>query len=106
MSLDRSGNQPLRRAIRLTTRADQDLEDIFEYSIRTWSIQQAEIYFAQIMTALIALANNERPYQPVSVRSGYFKMRIGLHFVIFRITPQEIDVIRILHSRMDVDRHL
>ncbi|WP_345934121.1 MULTISPECIES: hypothetical protein [Tistrella] len=33
-------------------------------------------------------------------------MRIGVHFVIFKITSQEIDVIRILHSRMDVDRHL
>jgi toxin ParE1/3/4 len=40
------------------------------------------------------------------VRSGYLKYRSGSHFVFYRLTEGGIDVVRILHTRMDFERHL
>ena len=42
----------------------------------------------------------------VDVRDGYLKHPIGRHFIFFRTTDDGIEVIRILHQRMDVGRHL
>jgi len=41
------------------------------------------------------------------VRPGYRKHAVGSHTLYYRIASADvIDVVRILHQRMDVDRHL
>jgi len=40
------------------------------------------------------------------VRSGYRKKKSGSHVIFFKLIDDGIDVIRILHQRMDFDRHL
>ena len=40
-------------------------------------------------------------------RSGYRKYAVGTHTLYYRIAGVDmIDVVRILHQRMDIDRHL
>ncbi len=41
------------------------------------------------------------------LRPGYRKHAVGSHTLYYRIVSGDvIDVVRILHQRMDVDRHL
>jgi toxin ParE1/3/4 len=39
------------------------------------------------------------------IRAGYFKIPCGSH-VCFSLTGEGIDVVRILHERMDFERHI
>ena len=40
------------------------------------------------------------------VRAGYFRHPVGSHVVFYRRVAGGIDVVRILHQRMDFQRHL
>lgn len=40
------------------------------------------------------------------MRAGYYKFRSGSHVFFFRLTDSGIDVVRILHGRMDFEKHL
>ena len=52
------------------------------------------------------LASGERQGRKVNVRDGYQKYAVGRHFVFFRMSDIGVDVIRVLHQSMDVERHL
>lgn len=41
-----------------------------------------------------------------AVRAGYFKISCGSHYLFYRLTDNGIDVVRILHERMDFERHI
>lgn len=40
------------------------------------------------------------------IRSGYRRYPVERHVIYFRLMPYGIAIIRILHDRMDVFRHL
>jgi toxin ParE1/3/4 len=68
---------------------------------------QAEAYLRQIQTALQALAAAPEIAKPCdAVRLGYRRYPTGAHVILFRMAPEGIDVVRILHGRMDFSRHL
>lgn len=97
---------PASRGYRLTPLAEADLEDIWLYSFTNWSIEQADRYHAGIVRAFEALASGRKAGRPVDIRDGYFKHPVGSHFIYYRVTDGTIDVMRVLHQRMDVGRHL
>jgi toxin ParE1/3/4 len=79
---------------RLSPAAERDLQGIWLYTFGEWGIQQA--------AAMAELANN--PSIGVScdaIRKGYYRNRVGRHFIYFRRTAYGIAVIRVLHDRMD-----
>jgi toxin ParE1/3/4 len=98
-----SGRPP---AYRLSPLAEADLEDIWLYTVETWSIEQAERYHAQMVAAFEGPANGRKKGRSTDIREGYFKYAIGSHFVFYRHADAGIDIIRILHQRMDVTLHL
>ena len=91
---------------RLSPLAESDLENIWNYTLTTWSAEQAETYHAAIVAAFEGLTRGDKIARIVDVREGYFKYAVGLHMIYFKQTKLGIDVIRILHQRMDVSRHL
>jgi len=91
---------------RLSPLAERDLEDIWRYTARTWSIDQADRYVADVMAAVEQLATGARAGRRVDAREGYFKYPVGSHVIFYQRSGAALDVIRILHQRMDVDRHL
>jgi toxin ParE1/3/4 len=97
---------PVERRIRLTPLAEADLEDIWLYTVKTWSVEQAESYHASIVTAFVGLAKGMKIGRSVDARSGYLKYAVGSHLVFFRLSEKNVDIIRILHQRMDVSLHL
>lgn len=95
-----------RRVYRLTPLAEADLEEIWLYTFRKWSPEQADEYHRSIMAAIEGLASGRMIGRPSDVREGYWKYRVGMHVIYFRCPDGHLDVIRVLHGRMDVNRHL
>ncbi len=95
-----------RRTPRLTPLAEADLEEIWLYTFRQWSLEQADKYHRGIMTAIEGLASGRIIGQRTDVRAGYWKYKAGMHVVFFKCSEKYLDVIRILHGRMDVNTHL
>jgi toxin ParE1/3/4 len=91
---------------RLSPLAEADLEDIWLYTFKTWSLEQADSYQADIVAAFDGLARGQKKGRPVDIREGYFKYPVGLHLVFYQINDLHIDIIRVLHQRMDARRHL
>ena len=86
----------------LSPLAQADLDDIWDYTAARWDIAQAERYLRLIGDAVSAAA--ERPNAGRAcddVRPGYFKVRAQSHVVFYRLSGADIDVVRILHGRMD-----
>ena len=92
----------------LSPRAQRDVEDIWDYTVEHWNVRQAETYIRQIKFAIETVAAEPKIARACNdIRPGYWKYPAGSHVVFFRLTDNgTIDVVRILHSRMDFGRHL
>ena len=92
----------------LSLAAQADLNEIWDYSARNWGAGQANRYVLDIRAACEALANGSRQGRPIDdIRPGYRKLAVASHFLFYRITDAGmIDIIRILHQRMDVASRL
>lgn len=95
-----------KRIYRLSPLAVSDLEDIWLYTFRQWSQEQAETYHHTIIAALEGLISGACIGQQTDVREGYWKYRVGMHIIYFQLSDNYLDVIRILHVRMDVETQL
>jgi len=91
---------------RISPAAENDLAEIWRYTARRWSLEQAESYHEQIVAAFEGLAAGTKKGRTVDVRPGYLKYLVGSHLIFFRERSGRLEIVRILHSRMDVGRHL
>jgi toxin ParE1/3/4 len=92
---------------RLRPKARDDLAEIWSYTAEHWSLQQADIYHHAIIEVLTGLAEGHLKGRPVDhIRAGYLKYPAGSHFVFFKLAEYGIDVVRVLHQRMDVAQHI
>jgi toxin ParE1/3/4 len=96
------------RACLLTPAARNDLAEIWDYTAARWSIDQAERYIRAIAAACQDVADERKQGRPVpEIREGYFQLAVGSHFLFYRLTAgNDIEVVRILHQRMDVPQRL
>jgi toxin ParE1/3/4 len=94
------------KPFRLSPQAMRDLEEIWFYTFDTWSRAQADRYHHSLMAEIGALATGIREGRPDTVRPGLMKRPCGSHVIWYRDLADRIDVIRILHSAQDVERHL
>ena len=91
----------------LSPKAQSDLDAIWDYTAERWDTDQAELYVRRIKSALESIASNPRRGRACEhVRPGYSKYPVGSHVVFYRLTEQGVDVVRIVHQRMDFSRHL
>ncbi|MEP7453226.1 type II toxin-antitoxin system RelE/ParE family toxin [Phyllobacterium sp. SB3] len=91
---------------KLSPLAENDLENIWLYTFENWSAKQADTYHITIIESFSALAKARRTGCPVDIREGYFKHAVGSHVIYYKLLDAEIAIIRVLHQRMDVNRHL
>ncbi len=95
------------RQLRFTPAARSDLEAIYDYSVAHWGTARAERYVLDIRDACAALATGERTGAAIDdVRPGYRRLAVGSHVLFFKPSAERIEIVRILHARMDVARHL
>ncbi len=94
---------------KISQKASQDIENIWLYTFEIWSVEQADRYFNLILDEIEYLAENPKSGEDYSnVRKGYFRSRIKSHFIFYKINRknEEIEIIRILHQRMDIETRL
>lgn len=93
-------------AYQLTPLAEADLEEIWLYTFQTWSQDQANNYYNDLIAAFNGLTTGSKQGRTVDIRPSYLKYAVGSHMVYYRKIDSVIIITRILHNRMDVDRHL
>ena len=86
--------------------AEIDLEEIWFYTLQTWSLDQADSYLRDLVATFEGLASGTKRGREVDVRSDYLKCPAGSHMIYFRDEGDQIAVIRVLHQRQDVSLHL
>jgi toxin ParE1/3/4 len=92
----------------LSPAARADLEQICDYTCQRWDDDQAEEYVREIQRAIERVVDNPMIGRACDeLRPGYRKHAVGSHTLYYRIVSGDvINLVRILHQRMDVDRHL
>lgn len=88
--------------------AIDDLNDIWDYTFEKWSEDQADIYYANIKFACKEIGINPcigKKYLGIS--KNLLGLKSGKHIIFYQqISKNEIEVIRILHERMDLKNRL
>jgi toxin ParE1/3/4 len=93
--------------LRLAPKARADLDAIWDYTALHWGEEQAEAYLLSLGETMQLLAKQPGLGRTIDdIRKGYFKFTAASHIFIFRLVPGTIEIIRILHMSMDVERHL
>jgi toxin ParE1/3/4 len=94
-------------AFRLTQRAKADLKEIGRYTQRTWGREQRNRYLATLDASFHDLAQTpQKGRRCDDIRQGYRKYQVGRHVIFYRQEKTDIEIIRILHDRMDVETQL
>jgi toxin ParE1/3/4 len=94
---------------KISVKASKDIEDIWLYTFKNWSLEQADRYVNLIFDEIEYLAanpNSGKDYNPI--RKNYRCSKIKSHLIFYRpgTIRNEIEVIRVLHERMDIENHL
>ena len=96
-------------AYKISNEASKDLENIWLYTYATWSIHQADRYYNLLLNEIEFIAANPTSGKDCGhIREGYFRSKINSHFIYYKINKDktEIEIIRILHQQMDVEKRL
>jgi toxin ParE1/3/4 len=93
--------------LRITPRARQDYDDILVYSEGIWGQEQADRYEAALNRALDVLLDFPlmgRTRDDIS--PGLRSRQAQQHVIYYRVKGNVIEIVRILHERMDAVRQL
>ncbi|WP_415085099.1 type II toxin-antitoxin system RelE/ParE family toxin [Labrys sp. (in: a-proteobacteria)] len=91
---------------RLTPLAESDLEEIWLLYTANMVPRASRQLFPYTLGNLRRARGRDKTGRPVEIREGYLKYNVGSHIVFYRRAGQTTDIIRILHQRMDIGRHL
>jgi toxin ParE1/3/4 len=94
--------------LKFTNRAVEDLADIWNYTLETWSERQADRYYEMLVGSCREVAANPscgRNYDQIA--SDIFGLLAGRHVVFYKIiSPAEVLIVRILHASMDLKNRI
>jgi toxin ParE1/3/4 len=92
----------------LRQEAIDDLNDIWDYTFEKWSETQADNYYETIKLACNGIADNPsigKEYDEIS--RNLLGIKSGKHIIFYQIISiDEIEIIRILHERMDLNNRI
>ena len=84
-----------------------DLEEIWLYTVDKWSVAQADRYYLLIIDEIDYNCKNINSGKPMgNVRKGYRATKVKSHLIFYRIVDDTVEIIRILHERMDIENRL
>lgn len=94
-------------AYRLSPSAQADIDQIWDCTCDRWDLDQADRYVWRLREVITDLSANPLLGRACDdIREGYFRMSAGSHVIFYRPSGADIEVVRILHGRMDLRRHL
>jgi len=91
---------------RLSRLAAADLEEIAEYTIERFGINQARRYRDGLKTCFDQLEENPTlGREAEQLARGLHRFEHQSHVVFYKNKPENLLIVRVLHSSMDVPRH-
>lgn len=93
---------------KISSKAQTDLIGIWEYTFDNWSVEQADRYLKIIIERIGEIClKPDIGKNYAFLRNGYWGVNIKSHIIFYRIQDDNIiEVIRILHQRMDFQNRL
>lgn len=88
----------------LTNKAVEDLADIWNYTLETWSENQADKYYHILLESCPEIADNPKIGKNYrSVEESLFGVHVNKHIIFYREHSDAIiEITRILHEMMDL----
>ena len=88
--------------------AIDDLNNIWDYTFEQWSENQADKYYSTLRFACTEIGENpDIGKEYTEIRKDLLGLKSGKHIIFYHLTSEdEIEVIRILHERMDLKNRL
>lgn len=84
-----------------------DLEEIWLYTFKTCSLEQADRYYDLIIKEIDFLSRKPQSGKALHyLRPGYHSSKVKSHFIFYTFSSTELEVIRILHESMDIPDRL
>jgi toxin ParE1/3/4 len=92
----------------ISQRAIVDLENIWLYTVEKWSIEQADRYYTLLFNEIAFICSHMNAGKSMEhIRKGYRSSKVKSHLIFYRILNNAtVEVIRILHERMDIENQL
>ena len=92
---------------RLSAPARADLDSIWHYTCEHRSQAHADRYIDTLITRMIWLTENESLWiSRNDIRDDLFSFHEGCHVIFFQSKAATILIVRVLHDRMDIARHI
>lgn len=97
-----------RREVRISEQFDLDIISLYKYGEEVFGSIAAKSFIADIYSRVISLdtmylLHVECRHLPTKSKT-YRNIIIGSYLIIYRITPEHVDVLRILHSHSSIRR--
>ena len=97
----------LSKSWHLSAEADNDLEDIFDYGLQMFGLDKAVEYVSSFDELFELLAQNpELGRTRNEIKEGLRSIIKESHVVFYRLTDNQLRIVRILHGSRDVLHHL
>ena len=92
----------------ISKEALKDIDAIWLYTLENWSLEQADRYYNLIMDEIEYISCHfEAGYDFGKIRNGYRFSKIKSHLVFYKKAKTgEIEIVRILHEKMDIENML
>ena len=93
-------------ALNLTEKAEIDLKTIYNYSLKTWGQKQANNYIDALEKSFFLLLENPYLGKPRNeLKQDYHSFIIKKHIIFYSVNNEQVNILRILHARMDVNQN-
>lgn len=92
----------------LTRKAEEDIREIWNYTAEEWDKEQAENYLSGLEDKIIRASETPEAIarDRTEIEDGYMSFLYESHVVFFKRKLDQIEVIRVLHQRMDIPKRL
>jgi toxin ParE1/3/4 len=92
----------------ISEKALEDINTIWIYTAENWSVEQADRYYNAIIDEIEFIVQKfELARDFEKIRKSYKYSKIKSHLIFFKKNKSnEIEVVRVLHERMDIENRL
>ena len=92
----------------ISEKALEDINNIWIYTAENWSVEQADRYYNLIIDEIEYIVENINMARDFGkIRKSYKYSKVKSHLIFFKKDKKnEIEVVRVLHERMDIENRL
>ena len=96
------------QAFIISEKALEDINNIWIYTAENWSVEQADRYYNLIVDEIEYIVRNfDMARDFGKIRKSYRYSKVKSHLIFFKNDKtNEIEVVRVLHERMDIENRL